>query len=70
MAKKTFSTRVAEDRIKALKHLAVDADKSLGALLEEAITDRTNSNSINHSLANIRECELEYSERVTKRVVS
>lgn len=39
MAKKTFSTRVAEDRIKALKHLAVDADKSLGALLEEAITD-------------------------------
>ncbi len=39
MAKKTFSTRVAEDRIKALKHLAVDVDKSLGALLEEAITD-------------------------------
>jgi hypothetical protein len=40
--KKTFSTRVAEDRIKALKHLAVDADKSLGALLEEAITDLVN----------------------------
>ena len=39
MAKKTFSTRVAEDRIKALKHLAVDVEKSLGALLEEAITD-------------------------------
>ena len=39
MAKKTFSTRVAEDRIKALKHLAVDVDKSLGALIEEAITD-------------------------------
>ncbi len=39
MPKKTFSTRVAEDRIKALKHLAVDVDKSLGALLEEAITD-------------------------------
>ncbi len=39
MTKKTFSTRVAEDRIKALKHLAVDVDKSLGALLEEAITD-------------------------------
>ncbi len=39
MAKKTFSTRVAEDRIKALKHLAVDVDKSLGTLLEEAIAD-------------------------------
>ncbi len=39
MAKKTFTTRVAEDRIKALKHLAVDVDKSLGVLLEEAITD-------------------------------
>lgn len=39
MAKKTFSTRVAEDRIKALKHLAVDVDKSLGVLLEEAIRD-------------------------------
>lgn len=37
--KKTFSTRVDEDRIKALKHLAVDADKSLGQLLEEAIED-------------------------------
>ena len=39
MAKKTFSTRVAEDRIKALKHLAVEVDKSLGALIEEAIAD-------------------------------
>ncbi|MBW1690829.1 MAG: ribbon-helix-helix protein, CopG family [Deltaproteobacteria bacterium] len=37
--KKIFSTRIDEDRIKALKHLAVDADKSLGALLEEAISD-------------------------------
>lgn len=37
--KKTFSTRVDEARIKALKHLAVDTDKSLGVLLEEAITD-------------------------------
>lgn len=37
--KKTFSTRVDETRIKALKHLAVDTDKSLGALLEEAIAD-------------------------------
>ena len=37
--KKIFSTRVDEDRIKELKHLAVDADKSLGTLLEEAIKD-------------------------------
>ncbi len=37
--KKTFSTRVDESRIKELKHLAVDADKSLGKLLEEAIQD-------------------------------
>ena len=37
--KKTFSTRVDESRIKELKHLAVDTDKSLGKLLEEAIQD-------------------------------
>jgi predicted transcriptional regulator len=37
--KKVFSTRVDQDRIKDLKHLAVDADKSLGSLLEEAIED-------------------------------
>lgn len=37
--KKIFSTRVDEDRIKELKHLAVDTDKSLGTLLEEAIKD-------------------------------
>ena len=37
--KKIFSTRVDEDRIKALKHLAVDTDKSLGQLLEEAISN-------------------------------
>jgi hypothetical protein len=37
--KKIFSTRVDDDRIKELKHLAVDTDKSLGALLEEAIRD-------------------------------
>ena len=37
--KKTFSTRIDEDRLKALKHLAVDLDKSLGLLLEEAIAD-------------------------------
>lgn len=37
--KKIFSTRVDEDRIKELKHLAVDTGKSLGKLLEEAIQD-------------------------------
>ncbi|BBO72082.1 hypothetical protein DSCA_60120 [Desulfosarcina alkanivorans] len=37
--KKPFSTRVDEDKVKDLKHLAVDTDKSLGDLLEEAITD-------------------------------
>ena len=37
--KKIFSTRVDEDRIKELKHLAVDTNKSLGNLLEEAIRD-------------------------------
>jgi predicted transcriptional regulator len=37
--KKIFSTRVDADRIKELKHLAVDTDKSLGNLLEEAIHD-------------------------------
>ncbi|ACL05860.1 hypothetical protein Dalk_4177 [Desulfatibacillum aliphaticivorans] len=37
--KKTFSTRVDEDRIKDLKHLAVDTDRSLGDLLAEAIQD-------------------------------
>ncbi|MEW6673434.1 MAG: ribbon-helix-helix domain-containing protein [Thermodesulfobacteriota bacterium] len=37
--KKIFSTRIDDDRIKQLKHLAVDTDKSLGKLLEEAIAD-------------------------------
>ena len=37
--KKIFSTRVDEDRIKELKHLAVDTDRSLGSLLEEAIQE-------------------------------
>jgi predicted transcriptional regulator len=34
-----FSTIFNEDSIKKLKHLAVDADESLGILLEEAIQD-------------------------------
>ena len=37
--KKVFSTRIEEERIKDLKHLAVDTGKSLGVLLEEAIQD-------------------------------
>ena len=37
--KKTFSTSLDEDRIKELKHLEVDTEKSLGKLLEEAIKD-------------------------------
>lgn len=35
--KKTFSTRIDDELLKALKHLAVDTDKSIGELLEEAI---------------------------------
>jgi hypothetical protein len=37
--KKTFSTRLDVSCLKALKHLAVDEDKSIGVLLEEAIED-------------------------------
>jgi len=37
--KKVFSTSIDTDRIKDLKHLAVDTDKTLGDLLEEAIKD-------------------------------
>ena len=37
--KKVFSTSINADRIKDLKHLAVDTDKTLGDLLEEAIKD-------------------------------
>jgi len=37
--KKTFSTRIDAERLRALKHLAVDADKSIGVLLEEAIEE-------------------------------
>jgi predicted transcriptional regulator len=38
-AKRTFSTRIDDELLKALKHLAVDTDKSLGELLEEAIAE-------------------------------
>lgn len=40
--KKTFSTRIDAERLKALKHLAVDEDKSIGVLLEEAIEELIN----------------------------
>lgn len=39
MDKQVFSTRIEPSVIKALKHLAVDLNKSLGSLLEEAIRD-------------------------------
>jgi predicted transcriptional regulator len=37
--KKTFSTRIDDELLKTLKHLAVDTDRSLGELLEEAIRE-------------------------------
>jgi predicted transcriptional regulator len=37
--KKTFSARIDDELLKALKHLAVDTDKTLGELLEEAIAE-------------------------------
>lgn len=37
--KKVFSTRIDDDLLKKLKHLAVDEDQSIGALLEEAIRE-------------------------------
>ena len=37
--KKTFSTRIDAECLKALRHLAVDKDKSIGVLLEEAIEE-------------------------------
>jgi predicted transcriptional regulator len=35
--KKIFSTRIDNELLKKLKHLAVDEDQSIGDLLEEAI---------------------------------
>jgi predicted transcriptional regulator len=37
--KKVFSTRIDDELLKKLKHLAVDEDQSIGALLEEAIRE-------------------------------
>ena len=37
--KKVFSTRLDDELIKKLKHLAVDEDESLGDLMDEAIED-------------------------------
>ena len=37
--KKMFATRIDNDLLKALKHLAVDREKSLAALVEEAIQE-------------------------------
>ncbi len=35
--KVVFSTRIRNSRLKVLKHISVDAEKSLGALIEEGI---------------------------------
>lgn len=37
--KKMFATRVDNDILKELKHLSVDVEKPITALLEEAIND-------------------------------
>jgi len=37
--KRMFATRIAADLLKKLKHLSVDADTSIGDLLEEAVKD-------------------------------
>lgn len=37
--KRVFSTRIDDELLKKLKHLAVDEDESLGDLLDEAIAD-------------------------------
>jgi hypothetical protein len=37
MGRKTFSTRLDEEKIKALKHIAVELDKNINDLLEEGI---------------------------------
>jgi predicted transcriptional regulator len=39
MDKKTFSFRVDETILKPLKYLAVDLDRSIGSLVEEAVRD-------------------------------
>ena len=39
MAEKMFSTRIDTGLIKRLKHLAVDAEKPISKLTEEAIKD-------------------------------
>jgi len=35
--RKVFSTRLDEDKLKALKHIAVELDKGINDLLEEGI---------------------------------
>jgi hypothetical protein len=37
--KKMFATRINVDLLKEIKHLAVDTDKSIADLVEEAIQD-------------------------------
>ena len=37
--KKMFATRIDKEILKQLKHLSVDAEKSIGELTEQAIVD-------------------------------
>jgi predicted transcriptional regulator len=37
--REVFSTRINGDLVKSLKHLAIDLEKTIGDLLEEAIAD-------------------------------
>ena len=37
--KKMFATRIDPDQLKALKHLAIDAERSVSDLIEEAVRD-------------------------------
>jgi Antitoxin-like ribbon-helix-helix len=37
--KKAFATRIDIESLKALKHLSVDAEKTVSSLIEEAVKD-------------------------------
>jgi len=39
MDKKTFSVRISESLMKQLRHLAIDSNRPLGSLLDEAIQE-------------------------------
>ena len=52
--KKIFSTRIDTAIIKDLKYLAVDTDRSLGSLLEEAIQDLKKKYNIKDDIGRVR----------------